>query len=305
MGIYRGIRKIIGFKIIDFKNIGFAVSRAIVTGVSACVIATALTAAPVQAKDDRTVSLDYTIHVGGFETMRVSFNTALSATNYKMKMALDGQGVLDWWFSMRMSAFSEGRLAGGAFVPVRAGADSAWNGEQRQIRLSYVDGGPPTTVIKPSADDDDRDVVPPNLRADARDLAGAVLAGLAQLNGRLDKNGGCTVREAVFDGRRRYNLVLAHLGQDIIERNDYSAFSGAALRCSVKIERIAGFRRKPSRLKWRTSDGATLWIGQVFAKFPPVPVRIEMDTVLGGLRVHLVRATLKEGTKIRHLAAAH
>jgi hypothetical protein len=113
------------------------------------------------------------------------------------------------------------------------------------------------------------------------------------------------VREAVFDGRRRYNLVLAHLGQDIIERNDYSAFSGAALRCSVKIERIAGFRRKPSRLKWRTSDGATLWIGQVFAKFPPVPVRIEMDTVLGGLRVHLVRATLKEGTKIRHLAAAH
>ena len=137
MEIFRGIRKNIGFKNTGFKNIGFAVRRAIVSGVSAYMIAAALSAAPVQAEDDRSVSLEYAIHIGGFETMRVSFNTALSATDYKMKMALDGQGVLDWWYSMRMSAFSEGRLADGTFVPVRAGADSAWNGKRRQIRLSY------------------------------------------------------------------------------------------------------------------------------------------------------------------------
>ena len=112
------------------------------------------------------------------------------------------------------------------------------------------------------------------------------------------------MREAVFDGRRRYNLVLDHLGQDFIQRNDYSAFSGSALRCRVKIERIAGFKRKTTRSKWRKTDGATLWIGRAFANFPPVPVRLALDTDLGGLRAYLVQATLTEGGQIRRLAAA-
>lgn len=277
---------------------------AIGTVFSAWLIAALMLAAPARADDDRTVMLDYAIYIGGFETIKISFKTELRATDYKMKMALDGQGVLNWWFSWTMSAFSEGRLADGTVVPVRAGADSHWNGKRRRTRLSYVGGGAPSTVIKPSADDDDRDAVPPDLQRGARDLAGAVLAGLSRLGGNLEGSGGCTVREAVFDGRRRYNLVLDHQGRDFIERNDYSPFSGAALRCGVKIERIAGFRRNFEPSRWRKSEGATLWIGRAFANFPPVPVRMELDTVFGGFRAHLVRATLKEGGQTRHLAAA-
>ncbi len=283
------------------KSIGLAIR----TGFSACVIAGVLVAAPARADDDRNVTLDYAIYIGGFETIRFSFKTSLGATDYKMKMALSGLGILDWWFSWTMNAFSEGRLADGTVVPVRAGADSHWNGKRRRTRLSYNGGGAPSAIIKPSADDDDRDVVPPALRAGARDLAGAVLAGLSRLDSSLDGNEGCTVREAVFDGRRRYNLVLDHLGRDFIKRNDYSPFSGSALRCSIKIKRIAGFRRKYTPSRWRTSDTATLWIGRAFANFPPVPVRMELDTILGGLRAYLVRATLNEGGRIRRLAAAH
>jgi len=68
-------------------------------GLSACVIAPVLIAAPARAGDDRTVVLDYAIYIGGFETIRISFKTQLRATDYKMNMALDGQGVLNWWFS--------------------------------------------------------------------------------------------------------------------------------------------------------------------------------------------------------------
>lgn len=267
---------------------------------AASAVACVLAAMPARANDDRTVTLDYAVYIGGSETIRITFETALQATEYKMKMALDGQGILNWWFSWKMSAFSEGRLANGAVVPVRAGADSAWNGKRRRTRLNYVGDGPPSAVILPSADDEDRDVVPPPLRIGARDLAGAVLAALS----RMDRSNGCSVREAVFDGRRRYNLVLKQLGQDIIRRSDYSPFSGPALRCGIKVERIAGYRRnfKPSR--WRKSGGATIWIGRVFRTIPPVPVRMELDTVLGALRAHLVKATLVQGGQIRHLAAA-
>jgi hypothetical protein len=285
MGIFRGTCKTIGL--------------AIRTGLSACVIAGVLLAAPARANDDRTVTLDYAVYIGGFETIRISFDTTLSATDYKVKMSLDGQGILDWWFSWTMSAFSEGHLVDGTVLPVRAGTDSHRNGKRRRTWLSFMGGGAPSAVIKPSADDDDRGVVPPALRAGALDLAGAVLAGLSW----LDRSEGCTVREAVFDGRRRYNLVLTHLGRDLIQQNDYSPYSGSALRCDVKIERIAGFRRKSMVPKWRNMDGATLWIGRAFANFPPVPVRMELDTVLGGLRAYLVRATLNEGGEIRRLTA--
>jgi len=294
----------------NFRRNCKSIGSAIGTGLSACVIAAVLAGAPARAAGGREVTLDYAVYIGGFETIRISFKTALGATDYRMKMALDGQGVLDWWFSWNMSAFSEGRLAGGAVVPVRAGADSAWNGKHRRTRLSYAGGGAPyaimpSAIIEPAPDDDDRDVVPPDLRAGARDLAGAVLAGLSRLDRNLDGSRGCAVREAVFDGRRRYDLVLDPLGQDFIRRNEYSPFSGPALRCAVKIERIAGFRRTVTPSRWRKSDGATLWIGRAFANFPPVPVRLELDTVLGGLRAYLVRATLNEGGRIRHLAAAN
>ena len=256
---------------------------------------------PANATDERTVKLDYAVYIGGSETIRISFDTALRATDYKMKMSLDGQGFLNWWFSWSMSAFSEGQMNNGKVMPVRAGADSAWNGKQRRTRLTYKDGGPPATLIEPPAENEDRDVVPPALRVGARDLAGAVLAMLT----RLEKTQGCDLREAVFDGRRRYNLVLDQRGHDTIPRNDYSAFSGKALRCGVKVERIAGYRRNFEPSRWRSSEGATLWIGRVFDNIPPVPVRMELDTRLGGLRAHLVQATLTEGGEIRHLAAAN
>jgi hypothetical protein len=223
-----------------------------------------------------------------------------------MKMALDGQGILNWWFSWTMSAFSEGKLAAGGIMPVRAGSDSHWNGKHRRTRLSYSGSGAPTALIEPAATDDDRTPVPPDLRAGALDLAGAVLAGMSRLSAGVDNaangKGSCDVDEPVFDGRRRYNLVLEHLGRDVLEKNDYSVFSGPALRCGVKIDRIAGFRLNPPTSKWRKSDGATLWVGRAFANFPPVPVRLELETLLGALRVHLVRASLTEGGKIRRLA---
>ena len=287
--------------IIRLKYIG--IGRAVRVGFSACVLAAVLVVAPARAAEQRNVTLDYAVYIGGFETIKISFKTELGSADYRMKMALDGQGVLNWWFAWTMSAFSEGRLADGAVRPVRAGADSHFNGKRRLTRLSYSGNGAPTTVIKPPANDDDRDVVFLELWVGARDLAGAVLAGMSRLDGRLGRDGRCDIGEAVFDGRRRYNLVLGHLGHDVLQKSEYSAFIGPALRCAVKIDRIAGFRRNPPKSKWRKSDGATLWIGQAFANFPPVPVRLELDTLWGALRAHLVQATLQEGGKIRHLGA--
>jgi hypothetical protein len=269
------------------------------TGVAACAVAALFASTAVRAADERAAKLDYALYIGGFETIRVSFETKLRAADYKMKMALNGKGILDWWFSWTMSAYSEGQLADGDVIPVRAGAHSAWNGKRRELRLSYSGDGPPQTVIRPVPDGDDRDDVPLPLRAGTRDLAGAVLAALSRLN-QAER---CSLSEPVFDGRRRYNLVLEHLGREELTRTDYSVFSGPALRCRLEIDRVAGFRKNPGR-QWSESDSATVWIGHVSPNFPPVPVRLGLDTTFGAVRAHLVGATITEGGKTWQLAAA-
>lgn len=256
--------------------------------------------APAQAVENRRVTLDYAVYVGGWETIKVSFDTSFRAKAYHMKTALDGQGVLNWWFDWKMSAFSEGRLADGRVIPVRAGADSQWNGKHRQTRIFYPVSGLPTVSITPPAGDDDRKPVPDALRAGTRDLAGAVLTLLSGIG----RKGGCNLREPVFDGRRRYDLVMTQLDRVKMAASDYSPFSGPAYKCSLKVNAIAGYKRnRENRRKWRKSDATTVWIGTVFDHVPPVPVRMQLDTVVGALIVHLVKANLHAGGTVRQLSA--
>lgn len=276
-----------------------SVKYAAITLASALTLLAALTGSS-QAAENKRVTLDYAVYVGGWETIKISFDTSLKPKAYHMKTALDGEGVLNWWFDWRMSAFSEGRLSEGRVIPVRAGADSHWNGKHRRTRLTYPSAGLPVVSITPPPEDDDRDPVPDALRTGARDLSGAVLTLLKSIGAK----DGCTLREPVFDGRRRYDLVMTQLDRVQMPPSDYSPFSGAAHKCSLKVDAIAGYKRnRENRRKWRKSDDTTVWVGQVFDGVPPLPVRMQFDTVVGALIVHLVNAKLHAGGEVRQLSA--
>lgn len=288
-----------------------------VTLATGLMVVAGMTASPqAQATENRLVTLDYAVYVGGWETIRISFDTQFRPDAYHMKTALDGQGVLNWWFDWKMSAFSEGRFADGRVIPIRAGADSQWNGKHRRTLLSYPTSGPnsgpksgpksgiaaglPLVTITPPAKDDNRDPVPDALRAGARDLSGAVLTLLSTIGRKND----CTLREPVFDGRRRYDLVMTQLGRVQMAASGYSPYSGLAHKCSLKVDAIAGYRRnRENRRKWRKSDITTVWVGTVFDTVPPVPVRLQFDTVVGAVIAHLVKAELHAGGEVRQLSA--
>ena len=254
--------------------------------------------APAGAAEQRRLVLDYVVYVGGWETVKISFVAKLKPDAYDLTMALNGEGVLDWWFKLRLDAFSRGRVKDGDIIPERAGADSSWNGKQRQTRLLYSASGPPKVELTPPPKSDDRDPVPVELQRGTRDLAGAAFAMLTN----IERRGGCDLREPVFDGRRRYDLRLAQLGQETMAPSDYSPYTGQADRCSFRIDRIAGYRKKNSPSKWRKPDFATLWVGKVFDGVPPLPIRAQIDTVVGGLVTHLVNAKLSAGGEIRQLS---
>ncbi len=253
-----------------------------------------------RAAGDYPVALDYTVYIGGLRVVDVGLNTRLAERSYLIDMTLKSEGLLGMFFDWTMSARSAGRIEDRKIVPVKAGHDSQWRGKERRTRLVYRTAGPPEVSAIPAAVDDERGIVLPEQRLGTRDLAGGILATLMTVG----RAGSCTHSEPVFDGRRRYDLVLEQVGRDRLTASDYSPFAGDALRCTLKIRKIAGFRQEQSRSSWMSGDRVTVWIGQPFAGAPPVMVRMEMETTFGALRAHLTRAMRHPDTEVLQLAAA-
>jgi hypothetical protein len=93
----------------------------------------------------------------------------------------------------------------------------------------------------------------------------------------------------VFDGRRRYDVVVAEYGPETLAANDYNNFSGTALRCDFHVEQIAGYDIKtanPDMRKQRFRTGRA-WFAEVLPGRPAVPVRVEVDGDLAVTLVHL------------------
>jgi hypothetical protein len=240
----------------------------------------------VAAEKSRVLKLDYAIYVGGFRTIDINLNTTLSRERYDIKLGLKGDGLLDWLFKWTMRASSEGQIKQGAIMPRRAGHNSVWRGKKRSVRLVFPDKGFPTATVTPVPKQDDRKPVSPEKRLGTRDLAGAILSYLIASG---VKNS-CARSEPVFDGRRRYNLVFENQEKVSLRKNSYSPYSGPALRCTLKLEKIAGFRTKSSRSRWVSEGSARVWVARAFDGALPILVRLEMDTAFGGMVAHLVAA---------------
>jgi hypothetical protein len=248
---------------------------------------------PLGAVQNRRVALDYAIYIGGFRMIDIALKARLDRADYRIGMDLKAVGFLNTIIDWEMTAWSEGSFESRRVVPVRAGHNSEWRGKHRRIRLDWSRGdGPPVVETVPKGGGDERSIVKEQDRIGVRDLAGAILSTLISV-GIKDS---CTHAEPVFDGRRRFDMKFEEVGRDRLEKTDFSPYEGEALRCSLEIERISGFRLRQSRYRWMSGGNrATVWLGRALPDAPPVLMRLEVETVFGPLRLHLVKAALDNG----------
>jgi hypothetical protein len=149
----------------------------------------------------------------------------------------------------------------------------------------------------PRGRDDNRDAVLPEQTIGATDLLTALIARFVALDGKSP----CAGAAPVYDGRRRYNLRFESLGSQRLEPSRYSIYSGEATACRVRIERVAGYERKPSTMSAMVDhDEAIMWIAPGASGMPHLPVRLETSSIFGNLYGHLERANV---TRPAHAAA--
>lgn len=239
------------------------------------------------------VDLRYKIYVGGFHVADIKIDLDLAPENYDIAAKVQTSGMVGRMFPWWMQAYSRGQIVGAGVMPVTAGQRNSWKGRERFIDMKFTDGVARIDRIAPKPESDDRDKVPEAMRTGVVDLASAIVSIIRKMDG----DDTCSAQVAVFDGRRRYDLIARPDGVEKLRPNGYTPYVGDTVNCELRIRKQVGFKKNDDS-GWNDGDRrARVWMGKAFADVPPVPVRLTLNTPLGGLVAHLSAATHDSGGK--------
>jgi hypothetical protein len=231
--------------------------------------------------------LHYDVFVGGVKAVSLTAEVGFDGTRYAAGITAKTEGVTDWLLGWRLSAFSEGERGMDGMTPALHRSVSRFRGENRSVDIRF-DQGRLTgwSVTPPEENDSDRVPVTREEALGALDAISGILGAMLE-----SRDGSCPNPARIFDGRRRFNLIFTDKGTQVLKPSDYGLYKGEAMACEFRLERIAGYLKRPT--DWNRPedrDRPTLVFSQsVLPSLPPVPVRLESDLTLGAVVVHLVR----------------
>ncbi|HEY4134348.1 MAG TPA: DUF3108 domain-containing protein [Alphaproteobacteria bacterium] len=243
----------------------------------------------------RVVDLTYEVYLGGLHIFDFDAAVTLRANSYSVAVAGGTRGMLGWIYKWDLKLAAEGADDAGRIRPRSYVSMTDWQGKPRTMRLAFGAAGAYDVTRDPPEESDpqeDEGELPASLPGDVVDpLSFAVAASRA-----VAANGRCAQTLPLFDGKRRYDLIVSDLGTDALPANRYSIYQGPAMRCGFAMERISGFSKV--RRNTRQSDEAsaappTVWLASIRDGLPPLPVRYEGTIALGDMVIHLTKAELR------------
>lgn len=185
-------------------------------------------------------------------------------------------GPLDWLFDWKGSARTEGLLDNGVLLPLRHRQQGVWKGEQRTAELRYGTDRSVVHVVAPPPDPEEVTDVPAQSIPGTMDPFTAALAALKQ----FAETGECRGTLPIFDGRRRYDMLLEDAGQTVLQSDRPWDYAGLAHGCRLTSRRIGGFYKDNEEAKDYRASNRLVWLAEL-APGTWRPVRIEVDAPIG------------------------
>jgi hypothetical protein len=262
------------------------------TLILAITLALGLAAAPpgAPASEDATrLTLGYEVYAGGLKGVEFDYRLELGEGRYRTDFTGEIVGAYGWLIDFSMTSGVEGALAGGAPEPESYAMRSRWNDNPpRAIDILWGEDRRARAEVAPVPGEEAREPVPAELLVGAVDPLSAALS----LSQTVAETGRCAGAAEVFDGRRRFDLIVEDGGEAMIEANDYQVYEGPARRCLIDFVPVAGFKQETEEGRpeeQRFDKTIRVYLAPVEAGLPPLPVRMEFDHRLGAVRVHLAR----------------
>jgi hypothetical protein len=267
-------------------------NRVVFLGV-ACLVAATL-AGPGAGRATERLALSYELWKGGFHALDLDAGLERDDGSYSVSFTAHTRGLIGWIYPYVLEGEADGKLGSDGPRPERFATLARSSGDELRRAISYHGDGTLATWSDPprAPGDDDATVVPVPLRRDTLDPASAIVAVMEA----MVRAGRCDGAYPVYDGRRRYDLTVALVGPSPLSPSRYSSYSGPATLCRVEVSKLAGF--KDQRGGGTLPAAIDVWLAPVVGGQPAVPVRLQGDSALGNLLIHLVGAKLEPAVEL-------
>lgn len=248
----------------------------------------------------KNLQLSYSVYVGGIHAMDGVVGFTRSGQSYKIDLSTGTQGILRRIAPWDARVSARGRLQNTTLRPVAAKVLTLWKDNPNTVNFSFIKNRI-QAIFQPPEGESKNEPVPQEMKDGALDP----LSGVLQLLFNITANEDCAQTIPIYDGHRRFDLLLNNSGSRELDGEDYSVFSGEAARCMVDFKMLAGSRKdregsqfwqdgtdnnNPAlRGKSSSRPPVYIFIGKVRDDLPDLPVRAQTSTVFGAIMIHLTR----------------
>lgn len=256
---------------------------------------------PTPAQADKTIEIQYVVYFGGFHLATLDFIGTLTGDKYEIRSAITTEGVADALVSTTADIGAQGLVTDGKVQPRLYNSDITDTNQRQLVAMSYQDvlptnvGSFPEYNLErfPVSEDDQRATVDP-LSAIMFIIQGSAATEANPCGGTIP----------IFDGRRRFNIMLEHQADETVSTGKDGAYHGEAMKCWIGYKKVAGFK-PPKKRRWgkapvTKSDwpDIDMWIAKLGDENLLVPVRIQSETSFGVFVARAVKLNVTSRTEL-------
>ncbi len=235
---------------------------------------------------------DFIVHIGPFDASRTSFEYTLDKEHYRAQSVVQTNGFFDVVYPFSAHYLTSGKINPDGELQTEVYKYASQTRTNRRTKeLIYNDEGVPVYRLSSKNDKSKKVEITQDPKNDGTTDLQTVFAEMAK---QYNEVRFCDSRMEVFDGKRRFAVIFKDEGDEPINANEYSPFSGTAHKCSLYIDKLDN---TGDDLLWQiTSDRPIyFWILEDKQSKLPFISRIHIDsTPLGELNVYAQNITVKE-----------
>jgi hypothetical protein len=239
---------------------------------------------PSPAKADKAIEIQYVVYFGGFHLATLDFVGTLTDGKYEIRSAIVTEGVADALVRTTADIGSQGRIVDRMVQPTFYNSDITDTNQRQLVALPYEDILPGQVNAFPEYNLEKYPVTEEQKRATV-DPISAIMYILQGSSATPENPCGQTI--PIFDGRRRFDILLEHVEDGTVSTGKKGAYNGEAMKCWIGYKKVAGF--KPPKKKRRANQEESksdwpdvhMWLAKMSDEELLVPVRIQSETSFG------------------------
>ena len=241
------------------------------------------------AEAPKSLLLSYDMWEGGLHALSLETRMKRGESTYSVKFSARTRGLAWLVHPFSLRAQTDGVADEHGLRPLHYRSTSEKRGKTRRQEITYREDGSLNVHREPKKAGKRKNRVPEDMTSGTLDPASALLSVIEA----FARVGRCEGSMPVYDGRRRYDLLVTPAGLRDLKAKGYGMYSGPATVCRIAVEQLAGFKKK-KRGKNRFPSVIDVWLAPVAGNDLAVPVRLEGKTDRGQMILHLVKAKLRD-----------